>query len=156
MTMAVLKAPLLSIVGVLLGNGDGTFQTAVNYGSGGYATMSVTVADLNGDGKPDLVVGNCGSSTNDCNNLTVEVRTTHSRGAAEQKLVDHLLMIKVSWSTARLSLTFQSGIINGVSSLMISFCINRFISSSSSKSEAISLEVSEAFSAVTHAEPASS
>jgi hypothetical protein len=38
--MAVLKAPLLSIVGVLLGNGDGTFQTAVNYGSGGYATMS--------------------------------------------------------------------------------------------------------------------
>jgi hypothetical protein len=45
-------------VGVLLGNGDGTFQTAVNYGSGGYLATSVAVADVNGDGKPDLVVAN--------------------------------------------------------------------------------------------------
>jgi transposase len=28
-------------VGVLLGNGDGTFQTAMTYGSGGYSAMSV-------------------------------------------------------------------------------------------------------------------
>ena len=86
--MAVLKAPLLSIVGVLLGNGDGTFQTAVNYGSGGYAPMSVTVADLNGDGKPDLVVGNCGSSTNNCNNGTVGVliNTSTSRAFVEALL----------------------------------------------------------------------
>ena len=45
-------------VGVLLGNGDGTFQTAVTYGSGGEATSSVAVADVNGDGKPDMVVAN--------------------------------------------------------------------------------------------------
>ena len=45
-------------VGVLLGNGDGTFQTAVTYGSGGYEANSVAVADVNGDGKPDLLVAN--------------------------------------------------------------------------------------------------
>jgi hypothetical protein len=47
-----------SVVGVLLGNGDGTFQMAAVYNSGGYYTASVAVADLNGDEKPDLVVGN--------------------------------------------------------------------------------------------------
>jgi hypothetical protein len=46
-------------VGVLLGNGDGTFQTAVPYASGGFQAYSVAVADVNGDSKPDLVVGNC-------------------------------------------------------------------------------------------------
>jgi hypothetical protein len=48
------------IVGVLLGNGDGTFQAAVSYDSGGYDAWSVAVADVNGDGKPDLAVANCG------------------------------------------------------------------------------------------------
>jgi hypothetical protein len=45
-------------VGVLLGNGDGTFQAAVTYGSGGRPTTSVAVADVNGDAKPDLLVAN--------------------------------------------------------------------------------------------------
>ena len=43
-------------VSVLLGNGDSTFQTAVVYDSGGLSTRSVAVADVNGDGKPDIVV----------------------------------------------------------------------------------------------------
>ena len=43
-------------VAVLLGNGDGTFQPAVNYSSGGFDAYSVAVGDVNGDGKPDLVV----------------------------------------------------------------------------------------------------
>lgn len=47
-----------SSVSVLLGNGNGTFQTAVSYGSGGFEAVSVTVADINGDGKPDLIVAN--------------------------------------------------------------------------------------------------
>ena len=52
-----------SPIAVLLGNGDGTFQAAVSYGSGGYEPSSIAVADVNGDGKPDLLVANrCGSS----------------------------------------------------------------------------------------------
>jgi hypothetical protein len=45
-------------VGVLLGNGDGTFQPVVKYNSGGTGAISVAVADVNGDGKPDIVVLN--------------------------------------------------------------------------------------------------
>jgi hypothetical protein len=45
------------LVGVLLGNGDGTFKPVVLYNSGGVGAWSVTVADVNGDAKADLVVG---------------------------------------------------------------------------------------------------
>jgi len=48
-------------VGVLLGNGNGTFQPVVTYSSGALNAFSVAVADVNHDGKPDLIVGNsCG------------------------------------------------------------------------------------------------
>ncbi len=41
---------------VLLGNGDGTFQPAVYYGTGGSVTLSAPiVSDFNGDGKADLI-----------------------------------------------------------------------------------------------------
>jgi hypothetical protein len=50
------------LVGVLLGNGDGTFQTAVNHDSGGFNARSLAVTDVNGDGKPDVVVANCAPS----------------------------------------------------------------------------------------------
>ena len=42
-------------VAVLLGNGDGTFQPAVQYGTGG-SPPSLAIADFNGDGKFDLAV----------------------------------------------------------------------------------------------------
>jgi hypothetical protein len=60
-------------IGVLLGNGDGTFQSAQVFGSGGYTAYSVAAADLNGDGKPDIVVANqCQSATN-CSNGIIGV-----------------------------------------------------------------------------------
>jgi Bacterial Ig-like domain (group 3)/FG-GAP-like repeat len=67
---------LVGTVGVLLGNGDGTFQQAVNYGtgcrpSGGFPAYAVAVADVNGDGRPDLVVGGCGVGR--CANVSVLV-----------------------------------------------------------------------------------
>jgi hypothetical protein len=50
-------------VGVLLGKGDGTFQSAVTYSSGGNNANSVAVADVNGDGKLDILVANVNSGT---------------------------------------------------------------------------------------------
>src|SRR5205807_6596086 len=38
-------------VGVLLGNGDGTFQSAVTYDAGGSESGSIAVADVKGDGR---------------------------------------------------------------------------------------------------------
>lgn len=37
---------------------DNLFMPAVSYSSGGYFGGQVAVGDLNGDGKPDIVVGN--------------------------------------------------------------------------------------------------
>lgn len=56
--------PTDSTVAVLLGNGDGTFQSATIYDTGGFDGQSVVIADVNGDGKPDLLLVNrCGSSS---------------------------------------------------------------------------------------------
>jgi Bacterial Ig-like domain (group 3)/FG-GAP-like repeat/FG-GAP repeat len=52
------------IIATFLGNGNGTFQAPTTYGSGGGQARSVVVADVNLDGKPDVVVGNgCGDQT---------------------------------------------------------------------------------------------
>src|SRR4051812_23099823 len=44
-----------STVGVLLGNGDGTFQTALNFSAGAFL-FHVVAGDFNGDHKLDLAV----------------------------------------------------------------------------------------------------
>jgi len=43
---------------VFLGNGDGTFQPAAVFPGGIYNPFQIVVADLNGDGKQDLLIGN--------------------------------------------------------------------------------------------------
>jgi FG-GAP-like repeat len=45
-------------LGVLLGNTDGTFQPPLVYPTGGKTSAWVTVRDVNGDGRPDALVGN--------------------------------------------------------------------------------------------------
>jgi hypothetical protein len=49
-------------VSVLLGKGDGTFQTPLSF-SAGVSPTAVIVADLNGDGKPDLAVSDYGDTS---------------------------------------------------------------------------------------------
>ena len=49
-------------VSILLGNGDGTFQAAVNYPAGS-TPFSLATGDFNGDGKTDLVAADIGSNS---------------------------------------------------------------------------------------------
>ncbi len=58
----------VGLVGVLLGNGDGTFQTALTYSSGAYDATAILVKDLNADGIPDMLVTN-GFLSNTGNNV---------------------------------------------------------------------------------------
>ncbi len=51
-------------VGVLLGNRNGTFQPMQTFLTGGFGAADVAAVDVNGDGRPDLVVVNAfGSGT---------------------------------------------------------------------------------------------
>ena len=68
-------------MGVLLGNGDGTFQTAVPYNSGGSGPGAIAVADVNGDGKPDLVV-----ATGEARNVIVGVLLGNGDGTFQTAL----------------------------------------------------------------------
>ncbi|HEV7219537.1 MAG TPA: FG-GAP-like repeat-containing protein, partial [Terriglobales bacterium] len=59
-------------VGIMLGNGNGTFKPAVTYSSGGIESLAATVGDFNNDGIQDLAVLNsCASSA--CTNGSVSV-----------------------------------------------------------------------------------
>lgn len=86
------------VVNVLLGNGDGTFQSAVSYSTGGAEAYSLVVADVNGDSKPDLlVVEECSSSSSCSNGLlsvllgngdgTFQAATTYSAGGPSPQAI---------------------------------------------------------------------
>jgi hypothetical protein len=61
-----------STVSVLMGNGDGTFQGAQNFATGGTSAQSVAIGDFDGrhyaDGRPilDLAVANAGDGVHSC------------------------------------------------------------------------------------------
>ena len=48
---------------MLIGNGDGSFKAPVSYASG-TQPLAVTIADVNEDGRPDIIVANAGGGTN--------------------------------------------------------------------------------------------
>lgn len=52
----LVASPLTNSLAVLLGNGDGTFQAAQQFATGGDGSGWVAVADFNGDGRPDAGV----------------------------------------------------------------------------------------------------
>jgi len=56
--LVVANAYVSNTIGILLGNGDGTFQRPVPYPSGGGFPDAIAVLDLNGDGNQDLIVAN--------------------------------------------------------------------------------------------------
>ncbi len=50
------------LIDVFIGNGDGTFKNPVSY-PGQFGMTSIAIADMNADGKPDLVVASCCGDT---------------------------------------------------------------------------------------------
>jgi hypothetical protein len=51
-----------SSVTVQIGNGDGTFQSLLGF-DGGYPSLSLTIGDVNKDGKPDVLAVDSGAVT---------------------------------------------------------------------------------------------
>ena len=52
-------APSKGAIGLSLGNGNGTFKPTVNYSYNGDGPFALTAADVNGDGKTDLLSNVC-------------------------------------------------------------------------------------------------
>lgn len=91
------------LVGVLLGNGDGTFQPVVTYDTGGFGAFTGSLVDVNGDGKPDIVVLNCSPrGSSDCShNAKVGVLLGNADGTFQN------------------ATTYDSGGIGGTSALVV-------------------------------------
>ena len=74
-------------IGVLLGKGDGTFQPATVYPSGGYDPRAILISDVNGDGKLDAIVANhCSTCSGGDVNGVVGVLLGNGDGTFQQPL----------------------------------------------------------------------
>lgn len=127
-------------VGVLLGSGDGTFQPPVKYGSGGFEGSALAVADVNGDGRPDIIVTNAnGNSQSDGSAAVLLNETSYSSKTAltaspNPAAINETMTLTATISTAPAvpngdMVTFYSGstalgtrtMTNGTASLTTSF-----------------------------------
>src|ERR1039458_8180925 len=103
-------------VGVLLGNGDGTFQPPVTYDTGQYSIPeSLAVGDLNGDGHPDIAVANFGHSDCDCNDGRVGVLWGNGDGTFQPTV------FYPSGGYDTVSVTIQDGLL-----LVINLCQDQY------------------------------
>jgi hypothetical protein len=109
-------------VGILLGNGDGTFASAVSYGSGGVGAFSVATGIFSGSNLSVVVTNSC-ASTGDCSHGTVATLLGNGNGT---------LQSAVSYSTGGLDPEFVVvGDFNGDSKLdlaVVNDCATSFAS----------------------------
>src|SRR4051812_47125626 len=92
-------------VGVMLGNGDGTFQGVHDYDMGGFDGGSVTVADLNGDGNPDIVAANT-CANNNCSLSTLGILLGNGNGTFQATKV---IVGTGGWGAVGVAVTDISG-----------------------------------------------
>jgi hypothetical protein len=103
-------------VGVLLGNGDGTFQPPVTYDTGQYSVpMSVAVGDLGG-GHPDIVVANFSHSDCDCIDGRLGVLSGNGDGTFQPTV------FYPSGGYATVSVTIQDGLLLVINSYQCQDC----------------------------------
>jgi hypothetical protein len=68
-----------------LGNGNGTFQTPVTLAAGAYWLNAVAIADMNGDGKPDIIIS---GQTSDRNTTDVNILLGNGDGTFRTAIVN--------------------------------------------------------------------
>ena len=98
----------LQQLGAFLGNGDGSFQTPLwapqvcpnPPNDGGCGPTNVIVADFNGDGIPDLVVG--GGGQNDWDQIYAEVLLGKGNGTFGNALTVEVIENDLNWDQAPL------------------------------------------------------